>query len=202
MNHRFTKTFFIALISTLALAGCERPELQQELKDQLERFKDRGINGQFTLPLNANYGAGGDWSFRLRTGPAFTKPPVLQIDIRDIQIRLQGDGANIGVANGLATLSLESGDSVVGTGVFAYSKVGDDIVFDQPQQVNDWINSFTVDINGFDLTLNSIAIAVPESMMGRISSSQTVLGRQIGSQSFAVHNSGGNGGFNVTPEAP
>lgn len=104
--------------------------------------------------------------------------------------------------NGLATLSLENGDNVVGTELFTYSKVGDDIVFDQPDLVNNWINSFTVDINGFDLTLGSMAVSIPESAMGRISSTQTVVGTQIGSQSFAVYNSGGNGGFSQTPDSP
>lgn len=195
MNNRSKKLFFLSTILTLALTGCKDTELDNRAREALERALNRGARVELNIPLNSDFGVGGDASVRLRGGP-FIKPPEIKIDIRDIQLSLQTNGANVSVTNGNATLTLESGGNVVGRAVFAYSKAGNEIVFNQPNQVNDWINSFTVEIDGFDLTLNSVAIILP-SVQGEIVVSQAVLGREILRQSFSV-SSNGSGGIVVS----
>ena len=201
MNHRFKKTLFIALVSTLALAGCDKPGLQQQARDAIERALAAGIRGQVSCGFDEmSGGLISNCGLSVRRG-AFIKPPDIKIDIRDIQISLQASGASVSVTSGQATLNLESNGSRVGTAAFAYSKVGDDILFDQPEQVNDWINSFNVEIDAFDLTLSSIAIVVPEATVGTIVVTQSILTREIARQGFNF-SGGGGGRIEITTQAP
>lgn len=195
MNNQFKKFFFLSTMLTLALTGCKDTELDDRAKEALERALNRGARVELNIPLNSDFGVGGDASIRLRGGP-FIKPPEIRIDIRDIQLSLQTNGANVSVTNGNAALTLESGGNVAGRAVFAYSKAGNEIVFNQPDQVNDWINSFSVEIDGFDLTLDSVAITLP-TVQGEIVVAQSVLGKEIVRQSFNL-NSNGSGGIEVS----
>jgi hypothetical protein len=200
MNNLFFKTLFVIAIFVLTLTGCNRRELEQRTQEELDRLIARGANVSLNCEMSANFELGG-CGVRVRGG-AVSKPPNTKIDIRVIQIRLQGTGATIDVSNGVATLSLEAAGSVVGAAVFPYSKIGDEVLFNNPDQVNDWINSFTtIEIDGFDLTLGNVMVGIPESAAGLVSVSQFVFGLPAGQpQRFSI--GGGNGGgITVTPES-
>jgi hypothetical protein len=198
MNNRLKSFLFLSTMLAFFVTGCRDGELQTRTQEALDRALNRGAHVVVTVPLNSNFGAGGDATVRVRGGP-FIKPPDIKINIRDIQLSLQVIGGNASVTNGNATLALESGGNVAGSAVFAYSKVGDEIVFNQPDQVSAWINSFSVEIDGFDLTLNSIAITLP-IVQGEIVVSQSVLGSEIKRQSFNVSNNGSGGILVSAPE--
>lgn len=136
---------------------------------------------------------------RIRRG-AFIKPPDIKVDIRAVQISLQANSANITVANGQATLSLQSAGSDVGSAAFAYSKIGDEIVFDQPDQVNAWINSFSVEIDGFDLILGNVTIVVPAEIVSEINIRESVYGVGIGTHNFSFTRGGRVVELNPIPE--
>jgi hypothetical protein len=183
--NQLSKVLLIASVTSLSLVGCQRRE---QLDDALERLKNTGGR----IELGCSMDAMNDISncgLRIRRG-AFVKPPDIKVDIRAVQISLQSNIANVSVANGLATLSLQSAGSDVGNAAFAYSKIGDDIVFDQPDQVNAWINSFNVEIDGFDLTLDNVTIVVPAEIVSEITVRESVYGVGVGTHNFRVIRNG------------
>jgi hypothetical protein len=189
-NYRLSKTLSVATISVLVLAACEKPEVNERVREAIERAQRVGA----TVVLNCELTAGlepANCGFRLRRGVGL-KTPDMKVNVSDVQIRLQANGANINVTNGQATLSLESSGSIVGTANFAYSKVGDEILFNQPEQVNDWINSFTtVEIDSFDLRLDNVGISIPDGATGTIAITESVFSIPLGQQRFMVSRSGG-----------
>jgi hypothetical protein len=192
--NQFIKLLLIASVTSLALVGCQRRE---QLDDALERLRNTPARAELNCSMDAMFEIS-NCGLRIRRG-AFIKPPDIKVDIRTIQISLQAISANVTVANGQATLSLQSAGSDVGSAAFAYTKIGDDIVFDQPDQVNAWINSFNVDIDGFDLTLDNVAIVVPAETVSEITVRESVYGVGIGTHNFRVIRNG-RGGINPMPE--
>lgn len=188
------KVLLIASVTSLALVGCQRRE---QLDDALERLRNTPARAELNCSMDAMFEIS-NCGLRIRRG-AFIKPPDIKVDIRTIQISLQAISANVAVTNGQATLSLQSAGSDVGSAAFAYTKIENDMVFDQPDQVNAWINSFNVAIDGFDLTLDNVAIVMPAETVSEITVRESVYGVGIGTHNFRVIRNG-RGGINPMPE--
>ena len=188
------KVLLIASVTSLALVGCQRRE---QLDDALERLRNTPARAELNCSMDAMFEIS-NCGLRIRRG-AFIKPPDIKVDIRTIQISLQAISANVTVTNGQATLSLQSAGSDVGSAAFAYTKIENDMVFDQPDQVNAWINSFNVAIDGFDLTLDNVAIVMPAETVSEITVRESVYGVGIGTHNFRVIRNG-RGGINPMPE--